>query len=886
MATRDGGNRPRKPIATYGKGGARKSQPARTLYTGTKATTRPSDRQITSTSTTGQTTRTEERDPYEIDSSPEPLSGDPRKKPATVPKSAITGLLSSERKRKAAELSSPKAIGQDPLTEGDDSSPVRPTARRSRISSPEPSRPVRQIAKATKRPTRSNSAEGMDVDTPDVALSSPPPTPTASKSSAIKNGKAAAAKKKETQDAFTPQTMKAFGNLAVTDKGRTRGRIQHQIPVRLAQRKTTLKTTQSDIGPSSTSSASASSSQPAAKETAPAGKQPKRQKTRLIDSLKAQIQSSEESEDDERESQVTWSQPLVSGQTGDFAQEDSQDSMTLTPNPRKATGTRPPAFSRTSSQVKRTYGQTRTLLEETDMFASLEVPREAPALKGRRLEYDNHIHKQLIKPDSDDEDADASTVSKTAKMQGVHDLRAAGANTFVADQMQDLADQIGTPNGAGQKASSSRRTTLRQIAEKVKEKEYRRSLRDYGVEATVLERADQEHDTITGYFIVVILLQLLAHTDSPHIMRLVRTENLGGLFARLLAVDNDTVKLARDRKANMSKRDQTLLAGLQNSLAELSTWRTKPTYISPRTATLKCLQLLVAHDPNIGRDLSLFPAAVTDQLFSVLSVAQDPDFWEAPDAIDRINVFHALSVLEYHTVKALESQTDSNKWLTNYLPSVADAFGAVLRVPLDTELESLVMRLVVNLVETVPGAPEVFVAKGLLPTLATSVCASFAKALATVSTNEWSDEVRDGLVLRLGILINCVEQSVAVREAVWKCYGDDGSPTNKLIKLFLENHASTAEADSDAKSQLNVAFGYLAVLLGYLSLLKPFRAAFRASHSKKSMKPLLDSIREFVAHHKVMEAALKDAVEGDAHEGYTDKLQLLVEQIENESVLD
>ena len=635
----------------------------------------------------------------------------------------------------------------------------------------------------------------MDVDAPDLALSSPPPTPTASKSTAIKNGKAAA-KKKETQEAFTPQTMKAFGNLAVTDKGRARGRIQHQIPVRLAQRKTALKTTQSDIGPTSSSTASASLSQPAAKESAPAGKQPKRQKTRLIDSLKAQIQSSEESEDDERESQVTWSQPLVSGQTSDFAQEDSQDSMTLTPNPRKATGTRPPAFSRTSSQVKRTYGQTRTLLEETDMFASLEVPREAPALKGRRLEYDNHIHKQLIKPDSDDEDVDASSMSKTAKMQGVHDLRAAGANTFVADQMQDLTDQIGTPNGAGQKASSSRRTTLRQVAEKVKEREYRRSLRDYAVEATILEHAGQEHDTITGYFIVVILLQLLAHTDSPHIMRLVRTGNLGDLFARLLAVDNDTVKLARDRKSNMSKRDQTLLAGLQDSLAELSTWRTKPTYISPRTATLKCLQLLVAHDPNIGRDLSLFPAAVTDQLFSVLSVAQDPDFWEAPDAIDRINVFHALSVLEYHTVKALESQTDSNKWLTNYLPSVADAFGAVLRVPLDTELESLVMRLVVNLVETVPGAPEVFVAKGLLPTLATSVCASFAKALATVSTNEWSDEVRDGLVLRLGILINCAEQSVAVRQAVWKCYGDEGSPTNKLIKLFLENHASTAEVSA------------------------------------------------------------------------------------------
>ncbi|KAK8101555.1 hypothetical protein PG999_011929 [Apiospora kogelbergensis] len=853
MATRDFGNKSRKPIATYGKG--------------------------TTSGITGQTTRQGERDPYELSSSPEPFSfdGPSRNKPAAA-KSTTTALLSSERKRKAAELYSPKANGQDPLAERDDSSPVRPTARRSRISPPEPTRPTRQATNATRRPTRSTSAEGMDVDVPDVALSSPPPTPITSKASGIKNRKATS-KKKETQELIPQQTMQAFDNLAVTEKGSTKPRT-HQIPVRLAQRKPTLKTTQSDIGPTSTSTALASSSRPAANWVAMEENQPKpkRQKARVVDRLKADRESTDESED---ETQVTWSQPAMSGPTGDFAQEDSQDSTAVTPNPRKAPGPRPPAFSRTSSLVKRTYGQTRTLLEETDMYAALELPQETPNLKGRRLEYD--IHKKLIKPASDEEDEDSGSQSKTAKMQGIHELRAAGANNFVADQMHDLTDQIGAPQWCRPEGIILAQNCPASSCGE----EYRRSLRDHGVEATIFGHADREHDTITGYLIVVILLQLLAHIDSLHVVRLVRNENMGDLFAKLLEVNNDALKLARDRKSNLSKRDQTLLAGLQKNLTELPAWRTKPAYISPRTATLKCLQLLVAQDPNIGRDLSLFPAMVTDKLFSVLSVAQDPDFWEAPDAIDRINVFHALSVLEYHTVKALESQHDSNKWLTDYLPSVADAFGAVLRVPLDTELESLVMRLVVNLVETVPGAPEVFVAKGLLPTLATSVCASFAKALATVSTNEWSDEVRDGLVLRLGILINCAEQSVAVREAVWKCYGDDGSPTNKLIKLFLENHASTAEADSDAKSQLNVAFGYLAVLLGYLSLLKPFRNAFRASHSKKSMKPLLDSIREFVAHHKVMEATLKEAVgEGDVHGGYTDKLQLLVEQIENESILD
>lgn len=87
-----------------------------------------------------------------------------------------------------------------------------------------------------------------------------------------------------------------------------------------------------------------------------------------------------------------------------------------------------------------------------------------------------------------------------------------------------------------------------------------------------------------------------------------------------------------------------------------------------------------------------------------------------------------------------------------------------------------------------------------------------------------------------------------------------------------------------------MAFGYLAILLGYLSLHQPFRATFRKSHSSKSMGPLLDSIREFIKHHEVMEATLQEnsIMDDDArvHGGYTDKLLKLVEQIENDAVFD
>jgi hypothetical protein len=85
-----------------------------------------------------------------------------------------------------------------------------------------------------------------------------------------------------------------------------------------------------------------------------------------------------------------------------------------------------------------------------------------------------------------------------------------------------------------------------------------------------------------------------------------------------------------------------------------------------------------------------------------------------------------------------------------------------------------------------------------------------------------------------------------------------------------------------------VAFGYLSVLLGYLALYPPVRKVFRTSHSAKSMGPLLDSIQEFILHHRAMEASLLDAAEDDprAHGGYTDRLQGLVDQLDRDAAYD
>ena len=76
------------------------------------------------------------------------------------------------------------------------------------------------------------------------------------------------------------------------------------------------------------------------------------------------------------------------------------------------------------------------------------------------------------------------------------------------------------------------------------------------------------------------------------------------------------------------------------------------------------------------------------------------------------------------------------------------------------------------------------------------------------------------------------------------------------------------------KSQLNVAFGYLAILLGHLCLHEPIRERFMSIYSKRNLEPLLESIRIFIMLHR--RTAGPDA-------NAADRLESLVDQLETQS---
>lgn len=84
------------------------------------------------------------------------------------------------------------------------------------------------------------------------------------------------------------------------------------------------------------------------------------------------------------------------------------------------------------------------------------------------------------------------------------------------------------------------------------------------------------------------------------------------------------------------------------------------------------------------------------------------------------------------------------------------------------------------------------------------------------------------------------------------------------------------------KSQLNVAFGYLSLLLGYMSLYEPVRQRFSAMHKAGNVDPLISSIREFIIYYRAVDSSIaEDGVEQSSqHSNFATKLQGLVERLE------
>jgi hypothetical protein len=387
-------------------------------------------------------------------------------------------------------------------------------------------------------------------------------------------------------------------------------------------------------------------------------------------------------------------------------------------------------------------------------------------------------------------DEEDETVN-TGAVRSLHELRQAGANSRFSDEMDDILDRIGAPSS---QPSSLRRGALLELAQKMREKSFRRQFRNHGGDGGLFNHLDQENDLIAGYAIVSVLTTLLGTSISQHLTQQLQSQGMASLLAQMLAESSDITIMARDRKRNVSKNGQSTLASIKTAVLQLPVWEpTSPTTLSPRTLALKATELILRQSTDADLEAAIFSTAVTDRLFSILSEYEKPECWDFPAQPESNDFYLALYLLETHSVSAMQSQLGS-RWTSQYLPTVADVLETAMRRPADqfNDLSSLALRLTLNTTNN-PDAPGMFVRKGLLRDLAKAACGTFDIVLKSIKDDNFTAKVLESLIFMLGVMINFCEHYSPAAQNLFDMGGEDVSPLEQLIRVFLDYHSTTAD---------------------------------------------------------------------------------------------
>ncbi|KAK0626673.1 wings apart-like protein regulation of heterochromatin-domain-containing protein [Immersiella caudata] len=661
---------------------------------------------------------------------------------------------------------------------------------------------------------------------------------------------------------FSAKTTRALDRLSVSRDSPPKAK--QQIPLRLSREPATLAPPASRKRPSPPPSSSGSRS----------AVNPGPRKKRLIDALAQQAEEEsegEEGEDGEEEEEYRPFSQKVEAQALprpmlDLNFRDESPPASKAPRNVALSG----AVATKTTGPKFTYSERRTMLQEDDfMLGGLGGIEEEPT-NGAMFNFGRlppvSTSSKFSFLDEDDE-----TVN-TGAVRSLHELRQAGANSRFADEMDDIMDRIGSPLA---KTSSLRRGALLELAQKLMKKEFRQQFRNHGDDGNLFKSIGEETDVISGYSLLAIFVTLLAASSSAHLVQELRAHNFAALLARLLGEVTDITPLTKDRKQNASKNAQNTLASIKSSLLTLPIWEPcSPISLSPRTLALKCLDLIMLQPGHTSGETEIFSPGVTDVLFSILSTAH----WDTPFEQEQTDLYLALYLLEGKSISAMQSSLGP-RWTRQYVPTAVNILEKALRRPVDkiNKTENLALRLALNTTNSNLEAARMFSEQGLLQELAVSACDAFDAVLKSMKADAFLKDIYENLIMMLGVMVNFIVYYPPASHALdqgSEQESNSSSPLDRLIRVFADHHSTTSDADSIEKSQLNVALGYLSILLGYLCTYDPIRERFLLVHPKKTLQPLLDSINEFIiVNHKAAEAQ-------QSQFGATARLQNLLAQLQ------
>ncbi|KAK3080724.1 hypothetical protein LTS18_013761 [Coniosporium uncinatum] len=572
---------------------------------------------------------------------------------------------------------------------------------------------------------------------------------------------------------------------------------------------------------------------------------------RLVDTLKENAPIDDEDGSSELDSEL---------------QDSSQAAEQIIDDPADIMEVDAPKGPVTQAGPRFTYSQQRSYLQESnpgdEMFDFLMPSPEVP--KASQHSSKNVSQSQSTQNDSDQEESQGA-------IRSVHELKAAGGNVRFVDDFEHLLNDV---QDRSKTATSRRRSAILELATKFIDKTYVGRMIDQGLDVRLIKACEGLQDTIFNFtFLAGIAFIADAGVSLSALRHIHRSECMGTITA-LLDVDTDIKSIAKDRKSNMSKVAQGSVGDFRGIIQESAIWTDKPEVVSPRVVALKSLELLVRKMREAGSSDELLAEPLITKLISIdeLNLASAPT--SAPQTLFLVEL--ALSTLESGSVTSVTSKRKSS-----WTPSLHKRLVALLPPLLtsstndaNSRIEPLALRLTLNLTNNNPRVCDIFAAPALIADISCMVTQRFD----LLRTSDLSDEARiatvDRLILTLGALINLAEFSDRARSAVLLPTSDNNGdhnndaasippspPVNGLVTAFRAGRDRAAEADSLESSHINVAHGYLAVLLGNLCQNDEVRREVRRQLPGQRLDGLVEAVEEFILYHRKVD--MEGSFEGE-----------------------
>ncbi|KAI9772954.1 MAG: hypothetical protein M1840_008836 [Geoglossum simile] len=473
------------------------------------------------------------------------------------------------------------------------------------------------------------------------------------------------------------------------------------------------------------------------------------------------------------------------------------------------------------------------------------------------------------------QDQDTIDDANGGAIRSIHELREAGGNKRFLDEMESLFEDI---EDRSTNSLSRRRSALLELGSKLAEKAFVRRFVENNLGQRLLVNLDVEHDVIVSTILASAIIFTMDDAVATHSVLKIHQEGAAQMLLRLLDSDRDISFTARERRTNMSKVAQSLVFGFRELIRNSSIWEVGPPHrISPRLIALRGLELIVRQLREEGAAGPVLPRETTEKIVQVLvpfSMWQSPN---EPTVTDRVELELALSILESCAIN-MGSALDESVLAGQSLEIVSRILPAIWRWTEDNfkQMILLTLRLYLSITNNSPVICDVFAKPEVLNVLVGIVHSKFDCLSGHLEEEQRLYEL-DVLVLGLGLLINFAELSDIARLSVLSSDGD--CLLEDLLRTFLERLEKAAEADSMEESQSNVAFGYLSVLLGSLCQNSDIRGRLRSKLPGGTLQPLAYAVDEFIQHHRKVDDLYDGESGSDSENGFTQRLQLVVDRL-------